>query len=130
MSEHPINKLLDISLDKVIHMIDTQKIIGEPIEISDNRTIIPISKVTFGFGAGGSEFDHNVKQKKSLFNVEAGEELFPFGGGSAGGVSMAPMAFLVVENNEVKILSTEKQETSLEKIFDVASKFLNEKYSK
>ena len=69
MEEHPINQLLDISLDKVIHMIDTQKIIGHPINIGDGRTLIPISRVTFGFGAGGSEFDSNKQTKRSIFTT-------------------------------------------------------------
>ena len=123
MEEHPINQLLDISLDKVIHMIDTQKIIGHPIDLGNGRTLIPISKVTFGFGAGGSEFDSNKQLKKSIFNSESSEDLFPFGGGSAGGVSISPLAFIVVDNNEVSVMYTEKNETIYEKIFDYIRSF-------
>lgn len=123
MEEHPINKLLDISLNKVIHMIDTQKIIGNPISLGNNRTLIPISKVSFGFGAGGSEFDTNKQVKKNLFNSEASEELFPFGGGSAGGVSIAPLAFIVVDNNDVSVLYAQKGESIYEKIFDYIKSF-------
>lgn len=127
MEEHPINQLLDISLDKVIHMIDTQKIIGHPIDLGNGRTLIPISKVTFGFGAGGSEFDSNKQLKKSIFNSESSEDLFPFGGGSAGGVSISPLAFIVVDNNEVSVMYTEKNETIYEKIFDYIRSFAKAK---
>ena len=127
MEEHPINQLLDISLDKVIHMIDTQKIIGHPIDLGNGRTLIPISKVTFGFGAGGSEFDSNKQLKKSIFNSESSEDLFPFGGGSAGGVSISPLAFIVVDNNEVSVMYTEKNETIYEKIFDYIRSFTKAK---
>ena len=123
MEEHPINQLLDISLDKVIHMIDTQKIVGHPINLGNGRTLIPISKVTFGFGAGGSEFDSNKQIKKGIFNIESSEDLFPFGGGSAGGVSISPLAFIVVDNNEVSVMYTEKNETIYEKIFDYIRSF-------
>ena len=127
MEEHPINQLLDISLDKVIHMIDTQKIIGHPIDLGNGRTLIPISKVTFGFGAGGSEFDSNKQLKKSIFNSESSEDLFPFGGGSAGGVSISPLAFIIVDNNEVSVMYTEKNETIYEKIFDYIRSFAKAK---
>lgn len=123
MEEHPINQLLDISLDKVIHMIDTQKIIGHPISLGNNRTLIPISKVTFGFGAGGSEFDSNKQNKKALFSSEASEDLFPFGGGSAGGVSISPLAFIVVDNDNVNVMYTEKNESIYEKIFEYIRSF-------
>ena len=127
MEEHPINQLLDISLDKVIHMIDTQKIVGHPINLGNGRTLIPISKVTFGFGAGGSEFDSNKQMKKRIFNVESSEDLFPFGGGSAGGVSISPLAFIVVDNNEVSIMYSEKNESIYEKIFDYIRSFTKSK---
>lgn len=127
MEEHPINQLLDISLDKVIHMIDTQKIVGHPINLGNGRTLIPISKVTFGFGAGGSEFDSNKQNKKGIFNVESSEDLFPFGGGSAGGVSISPLAFIVVDNNEVSIMYSEKNESIYEKIFDYIKSFTKSK---
>ena len=127
MEEHPINQLLDISLDKVIHMIDTQKIVGHPINLGNGRTLIPISKVTFGFGAGGSEFDSNKQTKKGIFNTESSEDLFPFGGGSAGGVSISPLAFIVVDNNEVSVMYTEKNETIYEKIFDYIRSFAKPK---
>lgn len=123
MEEHPIHQLLDISLDKVIHMIDTQKIIGHPIELNENRTIIPVSKVTFGFGAGGSEFDSNKPTKKTIFSTETSEDLFPFGGGSAGGVSISPLAFIVVENDKISLMNTERSETIYDKIFDYIAEF-------
>ena len=86
MREHPINDLLNISLDSIIRMVDTSKIVGTPIDLGNNRFIIPISKVSFGFGAGGSEFSNSKNdKKKNLFNSETSDELFPFGGGSGGG---------------------------------------------
>ena len=70
MREHPINDLLNISLDSIIRMVDTSKIVGTPIDLGNNRFIIPISKVSFGFGAGGSEFSNSKNdKKKNLFII-------------------------------------------------------------
>ena len=86
-------------------MIDVNTIIGEPIETSNNIVIIPISKVSFGFAAGGSEFkgetidEYTRKEKEEEIQYR-----LPFGGGSGAGVSINPIAFLVVQENIVKLL--------------------------
>lgn len=126
MNEHPIHELLNISLDKVIHMIDTSKIIGSPIDIGNSRKIIPITKVSFGFGAGGSDFE-SKQVKKNLFNIENSEDLFPFGGGSAGGVSISPLAFIVVENNKIDIIYANKVESIYDKLFSLFEDFSKSK---
>ena len=105
MREHPINDLLNISLDSIVRMVDTSKIVGTPIDLGNNRFIIPISKVSFGFGAGGSEFNNSKNDKKRLFtNEEYSDELFPFGGGSGGGISINPSSFILVNNNDIKMI--------------------------
>ena len=86
-------------------MIDVNTIIGEPIKALDNTVIIPISKVGFGFAAGGSEFNdetvnlYNKKQKEENIKYR-----LPFGGGSGAGVNITPVAFLIVQNDTVKLL--------------------------
>lgn len=124
MKEHPINSLLNISLDNITRMVDVSKIVGQPIHLGENRVIIPISKVTFGFGAGGSEFDigHN---KKKVFDVEFGEELFPFGGGSGGGISITPSAFILIDHDNIKIVRYQKDNTIYDKVLDVVVDIVN-----
>lgn len=105
MSEHPIEGLMVTAMNSIQDMIDVNTIIGEPIETSNNIIIIPISKVGFGFAAGGSEFkgetlDEYTKREKE----EAIQYRLPFGGGSGAGVSISPIAFLVVQSNCVKLL--------------------------
>ena len=112
--EHPIHKLMDISLEHILDMIDVSKIIGEPIIIDENRFVIPISKVSFGFGAAGSEFDCSIKEKK--------DASFPFGGGSGGGVTKSPFSFLCIDHGKVSIIYAEKEETLIEKIFETILK--------
>ena len=108
MGEHPIENLMLTAMNSIKDMVDVNTIIGEPIETSNNTIIIPISKVGFGFAAGGSEFkgetiDEYTKREKE----EAIQYRLPFGGGSGAGVSIAPVAFLVVQPNNVKLLPVE-----------------------
>ena len=98
--QHPIEGLMVTAMNSIQDMIDVNTIIGEPIETSNNVIIIPISKVGFGFAAGGSEFkgetiDEYTKRDKE----EAIQYRLPFGGGSGAGVSISPVAFLIVQQN-------------------------------
>ena len=106
--QHPIENLMLTAMNSIKDMVDVNSIIGEPIETNNNTIIIPISKVGFGFAAGGSEFkgetiDEYTKREKE----EAIQYRLPFGGGSGAGVSIAPVAFLVVQQNNVKLLPVE-----------------------
>lgn len=105
-------------MNSIQDMIDVNTIIGEPIETSNNIIIIPISKVSFGFAAGGSEFkgetiDEYTKKDKE----EAIQYRLPFGGGSGAGVSINPIAFLVVQGNNVKLLPV-SHSSSIDKLLD------------
>ena len=122
MKEHPINNLLDISLENITKMVDVSKIVGQPIRVDENNILIPVSKVVFGFGAGGSEF--STKQTGKAYDLELGEELFPFGGGSGGGINISPVAFLKVSDGDMKIMNVEKNPTLTEKLLEVAKEYL------
>src|SRR5699024_2931268 len=118
MSEHPIEGLMLTAMNSIQDMIDVNTIIGEPIETSNNMVIIPISKVGFGFAAGGSEFrgetlDEYTKKEKE----EQVQYRLPFGGGSGAGVSISPVAFLVVSPNNVKLLPV-NHSSALDKLID------------
>ena len=119
MSEqHPIEGLMVTAMNSIQDMIDVNTIIGEPIETSNNIVIIPISKVSFGFAAGGSEFkgetvDGYTKKDKE----EAIQYRLPFGGGSGAGVTINPIAFLVIQPNNVKLMPV-NHSSSLDKLLD------------
>ena len=126
MREHPINDLLNISLDSIIRVVDTSKIVGTPIDLGNNRFIIPISKVSFGFGAGGSEFSNSKNdKKKNLFNSETSDELFPFGGGSGGGISINPSSFILINNDEIKIVNSDGANSLLERVLEIVKESIN-----
>lgn len=119
MKEHPIEGLILTAMESIRSMIDVNTIIGEPIEISNNITIIPISKVGFGLAAGGSEFKDETVQgylKKSNLEEEIQYRL-PFGGGTGVGASISPVAFIVIQDDIVKIMPIEHN-NSLDKILD------------
>ena len=118
MAEHPIEGLMLTAMNSIKDMIDVDTIIGEPIQASNNIVVIPISKVSFGFTAGGSEFkgetvnEYNKREKNEQIQYR-----LPFGGGAGAGVSLSPVAFLVVQGDMVKLLPV-NHSTSLDKLLD------------
>lgn len=118
MSEHPIEGLMLTAMNSIEDMIDVNTIIGEPIETSNGIVIIPISKVSFGFAAGGSEFKgETVDEYKRKDKDESIQYRLPFGGGSGAGVSINPISFLIVQNDKVKLLPV-NHSSCVDKILD------------
>ena len=116
MESHPIEKLMTSTMENIRDMIDVNTIIGDPIESKDGTLILPISKVSFGFASGGTEFS-NMKHHENKENKEDKEDKFPFGGGSGAGVSVKPVAFLVIKKDSVKLLSVDSN-NSYDKLID------------
>lgn len=119
MSEHPINSLMDTTLKKIKDLVDVNTIIGDPITTPDGTTIIPVSKVSYGFASGGSD----LPTKKD--NREC------FGGGSGAGVTIQPIGFLSIYKGRVKMVPIEKFDGPVDRIvgmipeaFDKISGFL------
>jgi sporulation protein ytfJ len=125
MSEHPIEGLMTTAMDSIRNMIDVNTIIGEPIETINNVIIIPVSKVGFGFAAGGSEFkgeainEYNKKEKEEQIQYK-----LPFGGGSGAGVSINPVAFIVIQENNVRLLPIEHC-SSIDRLLDYIPDFMD-----
>ena len=118
MEEHPIEGLMITAMNSIQDMVDVNTIIGEPIETSNNVVVIPISKVTFGFAAGGSEFkgetiDEYTKREKE----EEIQYRLPFGGGSGAGVNISPEAFLIIQEGQVKLLPV-NHTSAVDKLID------------
>ncbi len=118
MSEHPIEGLMTTAMNSIQDMIDVNTIIGEPIETSNNIAIIPISKVSFGFAAGGSEFKgETVDEYRKREKEEEVQYRLPFGGGSGAGVTINPIAFLVIQGENVKLMPV-NYSSSIDKLLD------------
>lgn len=116
MPEHPIQGLMKTAMENIREMVDVNTIVGDPVNTPDGSVILPISKVGFGFAAGGSEFQ--VEAERHGPNDNRAYQPHPFGGGSGGGVSITPIAFLVVNNAGVKVVSLDTQTHLYEKILD------------
>ena len=91
MAEHPIQGLMNVTMDKIRQMADSNTIIGKPIKTDDGTTILPVSRISFGFASAGTDFDGKNAANKDLF-----------GGGSGAGVNIQPVAFLVVKDGCVR----------------------------
>lgn len=108
MSNHPINNLMETAMQSIKDMVDVNTIIGEAVEAKDGTIIVPISKVSFGFGAGGSDFGQK--------GISSGDS--NFGGGSGGGATIEPVAFMVVGKEQIKLMPVEKNASPVEEIID------------
>ena len=104
MSEHPINSLMDTTMKKIKELVDVNTIIGDPITTPDGTTIIPVSKVSYGFASGGSD----LPTKKD--NREC------FGGGSGAGVTIQPIGFLSIFKGNVKMIPIEKYNGPVDRV--------------
>ena len=124
MSEHPIQGLMTTAMESLKEMIDVNTIIGDPVETPDGSVILTVSKVGFGFAAGGSEFKLDGTQSKGQDGQGQGQgqgsPKLPFGGGSGGGVSITPIAFLIVNSHGVKMLHLDESTHLYEKILEMA----------
>lgn len=128
MSKRPVNEFIQLSLGNVNDLIDCSKIMGKPLFVDENKVIIPIAKLSFGFGTGGTEFDSKGSKKnvKNDILFEASEDLYPFGGGSLGGVSIQPEAFMIIENGKSKLIKMDKDPTIFDRLLDLAKNIINE----
>lgn len=103
---HPVEGMLNVSMEKLREMVDVDTVIGKPINSPDGLvTIIPVSKVSFGFGSGGSE----IPSKNSTD---------PFGGGAGAGVTIRPIAFLVIKVDEVELLQVSDSAKGVSKLLE------------
>lgn len=128
MNEHPIEGLMKTSMQNIKEMVDVNTILGDPVETPDGSVIVPISRVSFGFAAGGSQFESakaKGKEKDRDRNQETSGETsqLPFGGGSGAGITISPVAFLVVNKEQTRLLPVESN-VMVDRILDSAPKLL------
>ena len=126
MSQRDINEMLSNSLQNLNLIIDSSKVIGSPLKIDEERIIIPLSKITFGFGVGGSEFSSR-NEKIISNNLIENDSNYPFGGGTIGGVNIIPIAFLMIEKDNSKIIRVENDDTLFNKLLELFLKFMAKK---
>ena len=113
--KHPIEGIMYTALQGLKDMIDVNTIVGDAITSPDGSVIIPISKVAIGFGVGGTEFE-KLHTRKS----DSAEPKNMFGGGTGGGISLTPEAFLVVGNGKIRMISVTPQNSIYDRLLDFA----------
>ncbi len=100
-----VQGILGISMDKIRELTDVNTVIGEPISTPDGITLIPVSKVSYGFASGGSDLPTKTADK--------------FGGGTGAGVSITPIAFLAIKNGDVQILQLVSKPDSGDRVINM-----------
>lgn len=111
---HPINELMTNVMSNLKQMVDVNTVVGDPVETSDGTMIIPVSKVGFGFGTGGSDF--------SAANPQADSH---FGGGAGAGVSIAPVGFMVVTKDQIRMIPVNTSNSAVDKLVDYIPTAIN-----
>ncbi|MFZ5632717.1 MAG: GerW family sporulation protein [Bacillota bacterium] len=108
------------AMENIKEMVNVNTVVGDPVESPDGTVIIPVSRVSCGFGAGGGEFESSSR------DGGGGQDQSPlFGGGSGGGVSVQPVAFLVAGNGQVRLLPVNNN-AILDRLIDVAPQIISQ----
>ena len=110
-NEMPLKQVIDSTLENLKNIMSTDTVIGEPIQANEDTVIIPVSKVSVGFTSGGVDFDSKKNDNKH------------FGGGNGAGMSVSPIAFLVIGKNGVELLNINK-ESAPNTVADTISDFI------
>lgn len=106
MAEKPVQELMASALEKMRDLVDSNTVIGSPINTQDGTTILPISKITFGFVSGGTDFAS--KTQKDLF-----------GGAASSGASITPVGFLVIKDGSVKLMQLAEGGATLDRLINM-----------
>ncbi|AAO36078.1 sporulation protein YtfJ [Clostridium tetani] len=115
MENHPIENLMQSTMENIKNMVDVNTIVGNTILTPDGASIIPISKVSFGFASGGSEYNSSISSDLGKY---------PFGGGSGAGVSLKPVAFLFIKSDSVRLLPVD-QTTPYDRVIDTVPQLVD-----
>jgi sporulation protein YtfJ len=109
---------MDTTLDTIKGVIDANTIVGDPIR-NNNTIVVPISKITIGFGIGGGEYSKGYDKKEATTNQEPG-----FAGGSGAAISVQPVAFVVVENEETRLMSLDHNINMIDTVLNITPKVI------
>ncbi|MGO0882721.1 GerW family sporulation protein [Clostridioides difficile] len=118
-----IQSLMETTLETIKGSIDANTIIGDPIK-TDTTVVVPISKVTIGFGIGGGEYSKGYDEKDKNVEIKSEKADTNFAGGSAGAISVQPVAFVVVESGETRIMSLDSNINLVDNILSITPRVL------
>ena len=110
--EHPIQQLINDAMGKMREIVDSNTVIGTPITTREGTTILPVSKISFGFVSGGTDFA-NEKQKDL------------FGGAASSGASITPVGFLVIKGDSVKLIQLAENGRAVDRVLNMVPEVLD-----
>ena len=136
MEKHAIESIMSATMENIRDMVDVNTVVGEPVTASDGTTIIPISRVSFGFVAGGGDYElpgrkpppqngNGQNGQNGQGGQSAQQTSLPFAGGAGAGVSVSPVGFLVVSNDQVRLLPAQPY-APLDRIIELAPQLVND----
>ncbi len=130
MMAHPIENIMKTTMENIKDMIDVNTIVGDPVKTTSGATIIPLSKVSFGFVSGGGEYgEGKANGPQGMMSVNAGDAAKdgnnPFAGGSGAGVSVSPVAFLIVAGEQIKLLAVD-HDTTLDRVVELVPQLISD----
>ena len=113
---HPIESIMGTTMENLREMVDVNTVVGDAVQTPDGSTIIPISKVSVGFGLGGGDFKPSTPEERKCI---------PFGGGGGGALTITPIAFLTVSGENVKLITIDRNETTVDKALAMAPEMVD-----
>lgn len=109
-----VKDIMDSAMNKMRTLVDVNSVVGTPVVVGDGITIIPVSKISYGFGAGGSDFENKVSSDAPFF-----------GGGCGTGVSVSPVGFLSIVNGNVSFLQVESFHGAIDRLIAMSPDLIN-----
>lgn len=125
LKDHPIEALMKTTMESIKEMVDVNTIVGDAVETHDGTVIIPISKVSFGFASGGGDYiNKNFSEDDNNGNEEKPKDKLPFAGGAGAGVSVQPVAFMVVGNGHIKLMPVDQRANMIDNLINTTPKVI------
>lgn len=115
--EQPVESLMRTTMENIKNMIDVNTVIGDAVQTNDGSVIVPVSKVSFAFIAGGGEYGGAADRDEEALKL-------PFAGGSGAGVTVQPIGFLATSNGQLKVIPV-KYGSALDRVVDMVPNLIN-----
>lgn len=116
--DQPVESLMKTTMENIKNMIDVNTVVGDAVETKDGTVIVPVSKVSFAFIAGGGEYSGNTDKN------EEDASKYPFAGGSGAGVTVQPIGFLATTNGQLRVIPV-RYSSTVDRIVDMVPDFIN-----
>lgn len=117
--ENQIKEVLNVAMDKLHAISDAGTVLGKAYQTQDGKTVLPVSKVTLAYIAGGGEYSANEKKEGTLEKLK-----YPFAGGSGGYVQLSPIGFLAIEGDEFSTIPFQESKSGMDKMFEEVGMYL------